>query len=286
MQTARADIDGTALEYVERGRGAPLVLVHGSASDRRTWEAQVSALGTRFRTIAYSRRYHWPNAPIAAGADYAMQRQVDDLRALLPALRAAPAHLAGHSYGALVALHLAMREPRLVRSLVLCEPPAVALFVRNPPRAAELASLLLARPRTALAILKFGATGVAPATAAARRGDMEAAMRVFGRAVLGRASYARLSAARLEQVRANAIQAEFLGSGFPPMQEAAVRSMQVPTLLVGGARSPRLFHRLLDHLEVLLPVSRRVEIAAASHIVHEDNPRAYNVALARFLSEH
>lgn len=32
---------GARLDYVEHGEGAPVVLVHGSASDRRTWQAQI-----------------------------------------------------------------------------------------------------------------------------------------------------------------------------------------------------------------------------------------------------
>jgi pimeloyl-ACP methyl ester carboxylesterase len=105
-----------ALDHVERGFGAPLVLVHGSASDRRTWGAQLEAFAARFRVIAYSRRYHWPNAPIPEGADYSMSEHVDDLRDLLDRLGAAPAHLVGHSYGAFVCLLLAAREPERVRS--------------------------------------------------------------------------------------------------------------------------------------------------------------------------
>jgi len=41
---------------VERGTGEPVVFVHGSASDYRTWHSQLDELGQRYRTIAYSRR--------------------------------------------------------------------------------------------------------------------------------------------------------------------------------------------------------------------------------------
>lgn len=283
---AKLNINGGMLEYVEKGAGEPLVLVHGSASDYRTWDAQMDDLGGRYRTIAYSRRYHWPNEPIPEQADYSMGEHVHDLAALLRSLDGAPAHVVGHSYGAFVALLVAIREPALVRSLVLVEPPVITLFVSNVPKPVELLRLLATRPRTAAAIVKFGATGVGPATRAARHGDLGAAMRLFGNAVLGREYYGRLSPSRLEQAGANAITAEFLGSGFPPLDDDELRRVRTPTLLLHGEDSPRIFHRLNDRLEELLPHTERIMIPAASHIMHEDNPPAYNKAVLTFLAAH
>jgi len=215
-----------------------------------------------------------------------MTEHIDDLEALLDSLAVGPVHLVGHSYGAFVAVLLASRQPRRVRTLVLAEPPVITLFVSNKPKPSELLRLLLHRPRTAAAIVRFGSTGVGPATAAARRGDMDRAMRIFGTAVLGAEFYRRLSSSRLDQVRANSIKAEFLGSGYPPLGDEDLRRMQVPTLLVSGQRSPNLFHRLLDRLEELLPHTERVEIPGGSHIMHEDNAVAYNAAVRTFLAAH
>lgn len=279
-------VKGTALEYRTQGSGQPLVLVHGSASDYRTWRGQRHAFAARYRVVTYSRRYHWPNAAIPAGADYSMTEHLADLEALLHGLQTGPAHLVGHSYGAFLALLLAMRQPGLVRTLVLAEPPVLTLFVSNTPRPTEILKLLVTRPRTAVAIVKFGAGGFAPARAAAERGDMESAMRVFGNAVLGRDAYRRLSGPRLEEVNANAIRAEFLGSGFPPLEEDQVRRVQAPTLLVAAQRSPPVFGCLTKGLAELLPNAQRVEIAGASHMMHEDNPRAYNDAVLSFLAKH
>ncbi len=283
---AHVNTNGSALEYAEVGGGDPVVFVHGSASDYRTWYLQQEAFAERFRVISYSRRYHWPNEPIPDGADYSMDEHVADLYALLHSLGASPAHLVGHSYGAFVCLLLAMREPQLVRTLVLAEPPAITLFVSNTPKPLELLKLLATRPRTAAAIIKLGAMGLGPAKAAAERGDMEKAMRLFGTAALGREAYGHLSETRKEQVRANLFKAEFLGSGFPPLEEEPLRGVRTPTLLMTGRSSPRAFHRLADRLEELLPQAERAEIPDASHIMHEDNAPAYNAAVLSFLEKH
>jgi pimeloyl-ACP methyl ester carboxylesterase len=275
-----------SLAYSEEGSGPPLVLVHGSASDCRTWERQLPVLAGKYRVIVYSRRYHWPNEPIPEDADYSMAEQVHDLEAVLEALGLSNVHLVGHSYGAFLVLLLALRRPDLVRTMVLAEPPVFTLFVSNTPKPAELLKLLATRPRTAIAIVKFGATGIGPATSAAQRGDMQAAMRIFGSAVLGRDAYRRLSEARLEQIRANAFRAEFLGSGFPRLEPDRLRQVRSPTLLITAGRSPALFHRLNDALADLLPRTRRLEVPDASHMMHEDNPAAFNRAVMSFLDEH
>ena len=208
MSTLR--INGASLEYAEYGEGEPLVLVHGSASDYRTWHSQQEEFAHRYRVINFSRRYHWPNEQIPAEAAYSMLEHVDDLQALIQELGAVPAHLMGHSYGAFLCLLIAIKDPEIVRTLVLAEPPVITLFVSNTPKPLELLKLLVTRPRTAIAVLKFGAKGVAPAMAAAKHDDPKNATRLFGKTLLGQQFYSQLSEGRLEQVDANAIKAEFL----------------------------------------------------------------------------
>ena len=58
---------------------------------------------------------------------YTTGHMAEDLRALMDALGIAAAHLAGHSFGADVALHFALRYPDRARRLVLIEPGIPAL---------------------------------------------------------------------------------------------------------------------------------------------------------------
>jgi len=282
---AKVGLDGAALEVVERGGGTPVVFVHGSASDHRTWHRQLDAFGERYRAIAYSRRYHWPNEPIAAGGSYALADHTADLAALLGLLDARPAHLVGHSYGGLVCLALAVAAPEAVRSLVLLEPPVVGLFGGVPPRPKALLALALRSPATALGIVKLGAFGLGPAASAFERGDREEAMRRLGTAILGRTRFERLDDERAAQVRDNLIAEELLSpEAMPALDAGPLRTLDLPVLLVGGGESPRVFARLLDHLERILPRTERCEVADASHIVHEDDPAAFDRSVLAFLA--
>ena len=284
---ATANVNGILLAYREQGEGEPVVFVHGSASDLRAWAQQVPAIGGSYRAIAYSRRYARPNEDIAPGIDDQMLPHVDDLIAFLDAIGAAPAHLVGNSWGAFICLLAAIRRPQVVRSLVLEEPPVLSLFVSTPPRPGELLPLLLRRPAMALAILRFGAGTIAPAQRAFRRGDDERAMRRFASGVLGRERYQRVPEERRQQMRenVNAMRAQLLGAGFPSLAEDDVRAVAAPVLLLTGERSPAVLRRLSGRLHELLADARHVEIADASHRMHEEQPGAVNEAILAFLRE-
>jgi len=283
-----ASVNGADLTYEDVGDGEPVVFVHGSASDHRTWIAQTEAFAKEFRVISYSRRYHWPNEPIPAGGRYIMDEHVDDLRALIHSLDAAPAHLVGNSYGAFLALLLAIREPSLVRSLVLAEPPVLTLFVSNDPTVWELLKTLLTRPRTGAGILRLGIRGIDPAKKAFEHGDRKTGLRTFVDVVLGDGAYDGLPEVRSKQVHDNAesLRAELLGPGFSPLEVEKVQQIQAPTLLVTGENSIGLFHRLIDRLEELLPRCERSEIPDAPHTMHEANAPAFNAAVRSFFEKH
>jgi pimeloyl-ACP methyl ester carboxylesterase len=281
-------VDGATLAYREQGDGEPVVLVHGSASDLRIWEQQLPAISESHRVIAYSRRYARPNEDIPPGQDDQMTPHVDDLVGFLRAIDGAPAHLVGHSWGAFICLLTAIRHPHVTRSLVLQEPPVLSLFTSTPPRPREVLPLLVRRPRTALAILEFGARTIAPAQRAFRRGDDDAALETFAHGVLGKDTYERLPDERRQQARENLnpLRAQLLGAGFPPLSEDDVRGVRVPTLLMTGDRSPAFLLRLTERLDELLPNAERIEIVDASHAMQEEKPSAVNAAIIAFLARH
>lgn len=110
---------GAAITYLEAGRGAPLVLLHGIGSAARSFRHQLDGLSASWRVIAWdapgyggSTRLQ-PEAPSAD--DYAAR-----LAAFFDDLGIEPCHLLGHSLGCLIAARFAVRHPERVRSLSLC----------------------------------------------------------------------------------------------------------------------------------------------------------------------
>jgi pimeloyl-ACP methyl ester carboxylesterase len=283
-------VNGATLAYLERGQGQSVVFVHGGYSDLRTWLPQLDPFAAAgYRALAYSRRYARPNEDIPQGQDDQLGPHVNDLLSLLRGLQLAPAHLVGNSWGAFIFLLAALREPDLVRTLVLGEPPVLPLFISNTPRAGELVRLFLRSPSDAIAIINFAARVVGPAEQAYRRGDLEGGTRVFVSGVLGARAYAAVPEERKQQMRENhtADSAQLLGAGFPPLSAADVRRIETPTLLVTGEHSPALLRRTVTRkLECLLPNVERVEIPNASHLMHEQNPDGFNQQVLAFLRGH
>jgi pimeloyl-ACP methyl ester carboxylesterase len=281
-------VNGCQLAYIERGSGDPVIFVHGGISDLRIWEKQMDAFSENHRAIAYSRRYAWPNTDIPDGVDDQMVPHVADLAELIRKLDAAPAHLVGNSWGGFICLLTALAYPELVRTIAVEEPPVLPLFVSNQPKPYQIMKLLVTRPRSGTALVKFFGTGMGPAIGAFKKGDLDAGVRIFARGVLGADVFEALPAEVKEAMHANgkALSAELLGAGFPAFTGADARRIKTPTLLVTGEKSPALLRRLTDRLEELLPNTQRVDIRGASHVMHYEQPAAVNRAVLDFIAGH
>jgi 3-oxoadipate enol-lactonase len=99
------------------GRGEPLLLIMGLGSDLAGWMFQVHEFSKRYRVIVFDNRgvgrTDSPDAP------YSIPMMAGDAAGLMDALDVGSAHVLGISMGGFIAQELALRRPRLVRSLIL-----------------------------------------------------------------------------------------------------------------------------------------------------------------------
>jgi len=106
-----------AIAVIREGEGPEVLLVHGGASPRTTWDALAPLKDRWTLTLAHRRGY--PPSPPPRRGRQDFEVDADDLVSLLEA----PVHVVAHSYGVLGTLIAAARVPGLVRSLTLIEPP-------------------------------------------------------------------------------------------------------------------------------------------------------------------
>jgi non-heme chloroperoxidase len=269
-------VNGTNLAYIEQGQGPPLVLVHGALIDYRYWAAQVEQFSAAHRVIAVSLRHHYPNAATGDQSDYSPRVHAADVAALIRTLAVGSVHLVGHSYGGFVALLLAREHPGLVRSLVLEEPAFLSGLITTAQDKAE------AQP-----VLDAMDTSFKETVAQLEAGNREGAIRTFLEVVIGPGTYERLpEAARGELMDNVHTLKKTLTLAPEPFTCAEAGQLGVPTLLVDGDVSPRVFPLWMNGLQPCLRTVERVTIPQASHAVHGANPVDFNRAVLEFVDRH
>ncbi len=77
MQSLR--VNGYDMAYLEIGKGRPLVCVHGTLGDFRTWSAVLGPLSKKHRVISVSLRHFFPEHWDGAGDDYLIVQHVADM---------------------------------------------------------------------------------------------------------------------------------------------------------------------------------------------------------------
>jgi pimeloyl-ACP methyl ester carboxylesterase len=114
------DIDGVRLHYVERGNGRPLVLFHGNGSMIQDFESSglIDLAAGNYRVIVFDRP-GFGHSSRPRNAAWTPDAQAELFKKALDRLSVQRAIVLGHSWGASVAVALAIRHPSSVEALVL-----------------------------------------------------------------------------------------------------------------------------------------------------------------------
>jgi pimeloyl-ACP methyl ester carboxylesterase len=114
------EVKGVRLHYVERGTGDPLVLLHGNGSMIEDFEASglVDLAAKDYRVIVFDRP-GFGHSDRPRNVVWTPGAQADLLRAALAQLDVSSAVVLGHSWGASVAVAMALKYPTFVQGLVL-----------------------------------------------------------------------------------------------------------------------------------------------------------------------
>jgi pimeloyl-ACP methyl ester carboxylesterase len=114
------DIDGVRLHYVERGKGRPLVLFHGNGSMIQDFESSglIDLAAENYRVIVFDRP-GFGHSLRPRNVVWTPEAQADLFMKALDRLNVQQAIVLGHSWGASVAVALAIKHPAFVEALVL-----------------------------------------------------------------------------------------------------------------------------------------------------------------------
>jgi pimeloyl-ACP methyl ester carboxylesterase len=265
-------VNGVELSYIDQGAGTPVVFVHGAWMDLRYWEPQRQAVAAHYRFIAYSLRYHgtapWPDA----GEHYAGATHVADLVALIRAVHAGPVHLVGLSSGGRLVTLVALQYPALVRSLTVLEPPLDELLADHPE----------AQP-----VRDAWRQAFEPIRTAAHVGEAIQAAKLFFALAnnQGPEAFDTQPEGFRQMILDNArtVPLQLAAPRPPAITCATLRDVKAPTLVVGGAQTPRYLALINEVVVQCIPGSRLVVIPQATHLMSHQKPAAFNEALLHFL---
>jgi esterase len=268
----RLRVNDYDMAYIDIGEGAPLVCVHGSLCDYRTWGPVLGPLSRRHRLFVPSLRRFFPEAWNGVGPGFTIAQHTSDMIAFIEKLGLGPVDLMGHSRGGHIAFRIAQQRPELLRRLVLAEPGG-----NLDDSFASAGGGPSAHPPLR--------THVAAAADKIRAGDVEGGLASFWDAIEGQGAWQLLTAGARRQFRDNAL--TLIGQvneQRPPYRRAEAEAISVPTLLIGGAQTQGSLPEVLRGLAAHIPGARVAMIQAATHMMFEQDPERFCAAVLDFLA--
>ncbi len=278
-------VEGVTLCYAESGAGQAVVFVHGIPTDYRAWNAQVGPFSKNYRVITYSRRHAQPNNNQNALLDSTIQNNAKDLEGLIEKIANPPVHLVGHSYGGFIAAYLAANAPELIRKLILIEPGISTLLIKDPESRAQMLSLLLRSPSTALAAGSYIRRYYNPMLEAYRKGDLDLALKYFLDGIMNKPGVLdQLPGNVQSMLKDNALTIGEVETKLPAFTMKDTSKISAPTLLMHGANGTKIFRAIVKELAKSIPNSEVVTIPDSSHFPHFENAERFNEKVLEFLS--
>jgi len=260
-------VDGTNIRFIDAGRGAPVIFIHGLVASMYAWRGNLASVQSAgFRVIAFDNRGFGSSEKPAHG--YSNADYVRLLVALMDSLHLPDAVLVGHSMGGAIAAECAITHPKRVRGLVLID--AAGFGVRAPimlrivgwPGVGAIASELRSRWMMGH-ILKstyFDPSKVRPEDVDQYYAPM--AEPDFGRALRG----------VLREFRFDGLAGRLTG-------------IDIPTLVLWGERDEWIPPRLGRALASEIPRVAYLSVRNAGHDLPEEMPGEVNRLIATFLKD-
>ena len=262
-------VNDTDMAYIALGQGTPLVCIHGSLGDFRSWNPVLGPLSRQFRVIVPSLRRFFPEAWDGKGGGFTIPQHVADVIAFIEALKLGPVHLMGHSRGGHIAFRVAGARPDLIKKLILAEPGGELddslMPAGQPASNARAASIIAAAEKIAA-------------------GDVDGGLELFVDRIDGPGTWAKRPAASKQGRRDNAY--TLIGQVNEqrrPFTRADAQAIRTTTLLIGGGKTPGMLPVVLKALAGAIPGAASAIIPDTTHVMFDQAPQRFCEIVLDFL---
>lgn len=244
-----------------------VLLLHSGGFTSRQWRRLAELLAPRHEVVApdflgYGSQGRWPE-----GEPFHFHQDV----ALVESLVREPSHVVGHSYGGLIALQFALRQPGLVRSIAVYEPVTMGVL-RSP------------EDEDALEPLRAVRRNWEPDAS----GTDEAWLRQFVEWWNGRGAWEHLPAETREAFRAVGwkLFQEVITLTADTTTRETYGTIAAPTLVLAGDASPLTERRAVERLAAALPRATLRWLPGAGHMGPISHAGIVNEAIAAHVAAH
>jgi len=258
-----APAPGTALYYEESGpaSGTPLVLLHGSSLDTRSWADEVPAFAAAgYRVVNYDLRGFGRSAFASVPYSHA-----DDLAALLDHLAIERAALMGLSMGGGAAINFAVSCPERVRAMILASPTLGGFGWSR-----EFNALMKEMRRRARKVSIDDARAFWLASPLFERAMRIPAVAPRLRAIVGDYSFRHWTD-------------DDPGVPLAPPAAERLAAIRAPALVAVGEHDMADFHGAADAICAGVPGARKRVLAGLGHLATIEGPEAFNREALDFL---
>lgn len=248
-------------EGVRRG-----LLLHCSLAHSGVWRGLAGLLGGEFAFTAYDHLSHGRSADWDRSGDY-HSANTEVAHSFLQE----PVDLIGHSFGATVALRLALEAPEKVRSLVMIEPVFFAVALADAPEYAEAHRAQVAYMSE---LIESGQRETAAAAFLSEWGGGGPPWEMMPQEMRD-AMAARINTVSEAEPQLYYDSAEMLAEGRP-------QALDIPVLLIRGSLSPRVTQVINEGLERRIRGAQTVTIEGAGHMAPITHAKACAAEIRRF----
>ena len=254
--------------------GAAVVCLHSSTGSHAQWRGLAAQLAQRCRVTSFDLHGHGRSPDWPDGSEPAGRTLLVDAQAVIARMHAEPGiHLVAHSYGAAVAMQIALRHPKWVRSLALYEPVVFGVIQRLVPG------------DVALREIQAVAAGARERVA---RGELVDAAALFVDYWGGAGSWRSLDTAQQAVVMSRIVTVpnHFEATFAATWGRETLSRLTMPTLLMHGAQTRASSRRVAELLGALLPRVERCEIEGAGHLGPITHDALVNREIVAHLDRH
>lgn len=269
-KTGKVKIGDKELYYEIKGKGEPLIFLHGHSFDSTMWDKQFEYFSKKYKVIRYDLRSYGNSDDPEEGKEFL---HAEDLNQLLQHLNIKKAHLVGLSLGSFVVGDFMALHPEKVLSAIL----ASGGVYNNPGPSVPISETEIQKRRQEIEILKKG--GIQQF----KQNWLESLMKSTVendpsiKATLWK-NISQWSAWQPLHVEPRLL----LGHDVEKVLNKD--KIHFPILFIYGEKDSHYSHKSSDALANLLPNVSKVTLKNSGHMSNMETPEAFNKAVEDFLS--